>query len=283
MENEKVKQLNIVRKEYKTQVGFSDEFSYNNHPIKYDITKDNKLNLYVEDCAFALGVTQTKNTQNGISETIRWERVYSDLVGIERIPNAGDFKNLTNEQKKQARKDMKTMTITETQLYLWSFRVDSEQGKKFRDWLAIIVLPNLREHGIYVNGMENMSAEEIKRTTDERIESYILRKFGIGIRKELTDTIKKVINPLPHEGYKYAIYTNVVYRVLFGMNCQEYKETRGLIKKDSLRDDMKEKGEGKLLDLIAKAEDFMGNLMMSGITDENMLENLISNWYSKVS
>lgn len=35
--------------------------------------------------------------------------------------------------------------------------------------------------------------------------------------------------------------------------------------------------------LIAKAEDFMGNLMMSGITDENMLQNLISNWYSKAS
>ncbi|MHB9924629.1 BRO-N domain-containing protein [Clostridium botulinum] len=265
------------------QIGFSDEFSYNNHPIKYEITKDNKLQLYVEDCAFALGVTDTKKLKDGtLSTTIRWNRVYDDLIGIEKIANSGDFKKLNKDVKMQIRKEMKQMTITETQLYLWSFRVDSEQGKKFRDWLATVVLPNLREYGIYVTGMENMTPDEIKRTTDERVEAYILRKFGIGIRKELTDTIKKILNPSPYEGYIYATYTNIVYRVLFGMNCKEYKQIRGLIDKDNLRDDMKEKGEGKLLDLIAKAEDFMGNLIMSGITDETMLENLINNWYMRI-
>ncbi|EQC1535483.1 hypothetical protein ACY1J9_001314 [Clostridium botulinum] len=267
-----------------SQIGFSDEFSYNNHPIKYEITKDNKLQLYVEDCAFALGVVKNSNLKDGTkSSTIRWDRVYNDLVGIERIPTLGNFSTLSNEQKRKLRKEMKNMTITETQLYLWSFRVDSEQGKRFRDWLATVVLPNLREYGIYVTGMENMTPDEIKRTTDERVEAYILRKFGIGIRKELTDTIKRILNPSPYEGYIYANYTNIVYRVLFNMNCKEYKQTRGLVDKDSLRDDMKEKGEGKLLDLIAKAEDFMGNLMMSGITDETMLENLINNWYLKLA
>lgn len=279
-----MKNINLIKDNKKeSQVGFSDEFSYNNHPIKYEVTKDNQLQLYVEDCAIALGVTQLKKLKSGEdSITIRWERVYDDLIGIERIPNIGDFKKLDSEAKKQVRKEMRTMTITETQLYLWSFRVGSEQGKNFRTWLATVVLPNLREFGVYVNGMENMTPDEIKRTTDERIEAYILRKFGIGVRKSLTDIIKKVLNPTSYQGYIYANYTNIVYRVLFGMNCKEYKAARGLIEKDSLRDDMKEKGEGKLLDLIAKAEDFMGNLMMSRITDEAMLENLITNWYSNI-
>ena len=273
-----------MEEEHQSQIGFSDEFSYGGYPIKYEITKDNKLNLYVEDCAMALGVTQTKKLKDeSISETVRWERVYDDLVGIERIPNSGDFKNIDMNTKKVIRNDIKNMTITESQLYLWSFRVESEQGKNFRDWLATTVLPNLREHGIYVTGMENMSPEEIKRVTDERIEMYVLRKFGIGIRKSLTDIIKKVLNPAPYQGYIYGNYTNIVYNVLLGMDCKEYKDIIGLEKKDSLRDKFRDNGNEKALNNIAKAEDFMGNLMMSGITDESMLKNLITNWYSKIA
>lgn len=55
------------------QIGFSDEFTYNNNPIKYEITQEGTLQLYVEDCARALGVTQSKKVKNGsISETVRW-------------------------------------------------------------------------------------------------------------------------------------------------------------------------------------------------------------------
>lgn len=266
------------------QIGFSDEFSYNDLPIRYEITKDNQLTLNVEDCAIALGVTQIKTLKDKTeSITVRWERVFDDLVGIEKIPNIGDFKNLDSDAKKKIRNEMKSMTISESQLYLWSFRVESEQGKLFRDWLAKVVLPNLREHGIYVTGMEKMTPEEIKRVTDERVESYILRKFGITVRKELTDTIKNVINPAPYDGWIYGKYTNIVYKVLFGMECKEYKYSRGLEDKDSLRDDMREKGEGKLLDLIAKAEDFLGSLIMAGITDYSMLEGLITRWYTQLN
>ncbi|HEY8890703.1 MAG TPA: hypothetical protein VIM70_10645 [Clostridium sp.] len=274
----------VVKSEHQSQIGFSDEFSYGDAFIRYEITKDNKLNLYVEDCAKALGVVKNSNLKGGSeSVTVRWDRVYDDLVGVERIPTLGNFTSLSNEEKKTLRNEIKAMTITETQLYLWSFRVDSEQGKKFREWLAITVLPNLREHGIYVAGMEKMTPEEIKRVTDERIEMYVLRKFGIGIRKSLTDTIKKVLNPATYEGYIYAKYTNIVYNSLLGMDCKEYKELLGLDKKDSLRDKFRDSGNEKALNNIAKAEDFMGNLMMSGITDEMMLKDLITNWYSKIA
>ena len=262
------------------QIGFSDEFSYNDQPIKYEITKDNILRMYVEDCALALGVVKGNTVKDGsISYTARWDRVYDDLVGIERIPNSGIFKDMTNEVKKDIRNELKNMTITEPQLYLWSFRVESEQGKQFRNWLANTVLPNLREHGIYVTGMENMTAEEVKSVTDQRIERYILRKFGIGIRRELTDVIQKIVKPAPFEGYKYAIYTNLVYRVLFGMDCKEYKEKLGLNGKDSLRDNVTDQE----INNITKAEDFMGNLMMSGITDVSLLKNFMGSWFVNVN
>lgn len=209
------------------QVGFSDEFTYDNLPIKYDITTDGHLGLYVEDCAKALGIIDRKKLQDGsYSITVRWNRVYDDLVGIERIANSGDFKKLDKEQKKDIRNQMKTMAITERELYLWSFRVDTDQGKRFREWLANIVLPSLRQHGIYITGMENMDAAEIELAVQERTEAYILRKFGIGVRRELTDAIKEVINPLPHEAsFVYGGYTNMVYRILFNMTADEYKVT----------------------------------------------------------
>jgi NAD(P)H-dependent flavin oxidoreductase YrpB (nitropropane dioxygenase family) len=186
--------------------------------------------------------------------------------------------------KKEIRKQLKDMTISESELYLWSFRADSEQGKKFRDWLTTIVLPNLREHGIYVNGMENMTPEEVKRVTDERIESYILRKHGINIRKSLTDTIKKYINPSPSECDRYyGGFTNIVYKVLFGLECKPYKALIGAKEKDNLRDYLKDNHMDKEINYITKAEDFMSNLIMSGVKDEKMLKSFLTNWYSNVA
>ena len=261
------------------QIGFSDQFSYDNNIIKYIVTNDKKLRLFVPDCALALGVSETK-TKTG-NTTIRWNRVYSDLVGIERIANVGDFKNLTNEQKKDLRKEMKNMTISETELYLWSFRVDSEQGKKFRDWLATVVLPNLRKYGIYVTGMENMSVSEIEIAVKERTEAYVFRKYGINIRKALTDTIKKYINPSPSESDKYyGGYTNIIYNVLFGMTCKKYKEHIGAGEKDNLRDYLKEQDMTEELNLIAKAEDTMSTLIMTGIQEEKQLKIMLTQWYN---
>ena len=263
------------------EIGFSDEFTYNNSLIKYEVTENGRLQLYVEDCAKALGVTQVRKLKdNTESINIRWERVYADLVGIEKIPDLGDFKKLDKETKQTVRDNLKSMTITETELYLWSFRVGSEQGQAFREWLARVVLPNLREHGIYITGMENMTPEEVKQVADERVERYILRKYGITIRRSLTDAIKQVLNPAPYEGYVYAKYTNLLYNVLFGMDCKDYKEQLGLREKDSLRDSIRDSDDFTTLTDIAKAEEFMGNLILSGVTDDSMLKNMMDNWHN---
>lgn len=268
-----------------SQIGFSDQFSYCNTPIKYEITENNTIQLYVEDCAKALGVTQTKKLkEGGESITVRWEEVTDDLIAIDKIPTSWDLKKADKTLKKEIRNNLKSMTISESELYLWSFRADSEQGKKFRDWLATVVLPNLREHGIYVNGMENMTPEEVKRVTDERIESYILRKHGINIRKSLTDTIKKYINPSPYESDRYyGGFTNIVYNVLFGLDCKPYKALIGAKEKDNLRDYLKDNHMDKEINYITKAEDFMSNLIMSGVKDEKMLKSFLTNWFSNVS
>lgn len=269
-------------KNNQVQVGFSDEFTYDNLPIKYDITTDGHLGLYVEDCAKALGVVKKSTLRDGSkSITVRYDRVYEDLLGIERIPNVGNFKNLSKEDKKLQREAMKVMTITERELYLWSFRVDTEQGKKFREWLANIVLPSLRQHGIYITGMENMNSAEIELAVQERTEAYILRKFGIGVRRELTDAIKEVINPLPHEAsFVYGGYTNMVYKILFSMTADEYKQINGLGRNQSIRDYMKETDQSELLNRITKAEDFMCSLLRAGVTNKDTMQSMLTNWFN---
>lgn len=260
------------------QIGFSDEFSYGTEIIKYDVGTDNILHLAIEDCARALGVVDTKELKNG-NRAVKWDRVYGDLVAIEKIDNSVDFKSMSNEDKKIARNNMKNGTVTERELYLWSFAVNSEQGKKFRNWLATTVLPCLREHGIYVTGMENMDEEQIKRVSAERVEKYLCRKWGIGVRKELTDTIQKIINPSKTESYIYAKYTNLIYEVIFGMECKEYKDELGLKEKDNLRDFLSDKD----VNLIRKAEDFLDNLLNARIVNYDILFKMMSDWYSSVS
>lgn len=268
-------------KEY--TIGFSDGFSYGDTLIKYEIAETEnggELRLYVEDCARALGVTQTRKlSDDSLSTTLRWERVHDDLMGIERIPNVGTYKNMSTQEKKEARKSMSSMTISETELYLWSFRVDGLQGREFRNWLATTVLPYLRKYGIYVNGLEDMTASEAEIAIDQAKENFVLRKFGIGIRNDFTQTIKDYVKPNSNESYKYGMYTNVAYGVVFGMTCKEYKDMKDLEKKDSMRDSIRDSDEFEKLDDIAKVEDKMGDLMMMGIIEEKQLTSMLKAWY----
>ena len=255
------------------QIGFSDEFNFGNNIIKFEISADRKLGLYVEDCALALGVSKVQKRKTGEFTNVRWERVYEDLQAIDVVPNSGNWSHLSVDEKDEFKK----MTISESSLYKWSFRVGTTQGKEFVDWLATVVLPNLREHGIYVTGMEHMNAEEIKLAVEERTQAYVLRKFGITIRKSLTDAIKRHINPRPEEAYLYGQYTNIIYRALFDMDCNGCKEQLG-ITNESFRDTLRDNSMSKEINDIIEAEKFMCNLFDAGVTDINIITTMMNTW-----
>ncbi|MDU3337965.1 hypothetical protein [Paraclostridium bifermentans] len=267
------------------QIGFSDEFSYNNQPISYEITTEGRLKVYVKDCAIALGRTEIKTRNGNTTCSVQWNRVYKDLVASGIIDKELSTKLSTElvEKKTTYKKIVENMTIYENELYKWAISINTESSIKFKNWLTDTVLPNLREHGIYITGMEDMSPQEIKIAADERVEAYILRKFGIGIRRKLTDTIKSVLRPAPHQGYIYANYTNVIYRSIFGLEFREYIQSIGLTPKDSLRDHFRDIGDTETLDHIAKAEEFASNLIMSGMTEYSMLETMVKNWHKNMT
>ena len=65
---------------------------------------------------------------------------------------------------------------------------------------------------------------------------------------------------------------------MFGMDCKDYKAKLGLKKTEHLRNVLDE----HQLEAIAKGEDFMANLMSSGIKDQAMLKNIMTNWWNNI-
>lgn len=265
------------------QIGFSDEFSYNNQVVKYEITTDKRMKVYVKDCAIALGRCRVQVKNGEEYHSFRWQMIYDDLVKC-GIIDGSVFHHDIGEKKITYKKIVENMTIYENELYKWAISINTENSMQFKNWLTDTVLPNLREYGIYITGMEDMTPQEIKIAADERVEAYVFRKYGIGIRRRLTDTIKNVLQPDPGESYIYANYTNIIYKVIFDLDYKNYMKSIGLnAKSDSLRDYLKDNNDSNTLDLISKAEECASNFIMSGITDYNMLKSMLSNWYENHS
>lgn len=89
----------------------------------------------VETVAKSLGFTKTE-TKNGRQYTsTRWERV-NEYLGSFR-PQLGEIK--------------KGDFIPEPAVYKLAFKASNEVAEKFQDWLAVDVLPKIRQTGGYVN------------------------------------------------------------------------------------------------------------------------------------
>lgn len=62
------------------------------------------------------------------------------------------------------------------------------------------------------------------------------REKGIVIRQVLTKTIQLSGENNRMHGHAYSIYTNAIYKAIFGKNARQLREEFGISKKDNLRD-----------------------------------------------
>lgn len=139
------------------QIGFSDEFSYNNKAIKYEITTDGEFRTYVKDCAIAIGRTETKNRNGNITCSIQWNRVYKDLVSvgiIEEELSTNDFNYKNNIIDK---------TINLEDAILWASIIKTKQSKPFM--MFLINIKNMYNEGFdeYIQLEKNRLYEISKR------------------------------------------------------------------------------------------------------------------------
>ena len=116
------------------------------------------------------------------------------------------------------------LVVNEASLYRQIFKSRKSFAEEFQDWICEEVIPTLRKDGIYVNGEEDVeSVEELNQIVDEAMERKVLRKFGIGVRKDWSKTIEENWNIKTK--YQYATYTNeLVYKPIFNKTAKQLRD-----------------------------------------------------------
>lgn len=127
------------------------------------------------------------------------------------------------------------LVVNESSLYKQIFKSRKPFAEEFQDWICEEVIPSLRKDGMYVNGEEDVeSVEELTQLVDEAMERKVLRKFGIGVRKDWSKTIEDNWNI--RNKFQYATYTNeLVYKPIFNKTAKQLKTE---FEVDKLRDEL---------------------------------------------
>lgn len=123
-----------------------------------------------------------------------------------------------------------TDCATEECIYRILQSVPSPKVEDFKLWLAKVAKERLDEER-----NPELAVNRIVRVYKNRgmTDEWIQKRFKTIIaRNNLTDTLKE------HgiKAYEYAKTTNILYKHSVGMDADEYKEYKGLEKKDKLRD-----------------------------------------------
>ncbi|MCI8338154.1 MAG: Rha family transcriptional regulator [Lachnospiraceae bacterium] len=66
-------------------------------------------------------------------------------------------------------------------------------------------------------------------------EKFVERQKGITVRHIVTDSIKRSKENERMHGHAYSLYTDMVYKALFGKNAKQLREEHGIGKSDDLR------------------------------------------------
>lgn len=67
-------------------------------------------------------------------------------------------------------------------------------------------------------------------------EKFVERQKGITVRHIVTDMIKQSKENERMHGHAYSLYTDMIYKSLFGKSAKQFREEFGINKTDSLRD-----------------------------------------------
>lgn len=67
-------------------------------------------------------------------------------------------------------------------------------------------------------------------------EKFVERQKGITVRHIVTDMIKQSKENERMHGHAYSLYTDMIYKCLFGKSAKQFREEFGISKTDNLRD-----------------------------------------------
>ena len=127
--------------------------------------------------------------------------------------------------------------FTERNFALSSYKDASGKSNKMqymtRDGFTILVMGYTGEKAMkfkeaYINQFNNM--EKLLH------EKFVERQKGITVRHIVTDMIKQSKENERMHGHAYSLYTDMIYKALFGKSAKQFREEFSINKTDSLRD-----------------------------------------------
>lgn len=123
----------------------------------------------------------------------------------------------------------------------------------------------------YIEAFNSME-QRLKLIEQQELGRLMERIRSKEARKTLTDEIKETVPESPHKKFIYKHYTDLAYKVAFGMNAKQLREILGLRKTDNIRDHLSKDGLNKI---IAIESVIRGYLKLG--KDYDNIKNLTSN------
>lgn len=78
--------------------------------------------------------------------------------------------------------------------------------------------------------------QALKRIAEQKRQTELERAKGIAIRQALTKAIQQSGENDRMHGHAYSVYTDIVYKAVFGKSARQLREIHGAARRDSLRD-----------------------------------------------
>lgn len=123
----------------------------------------------------------------------------------------------------------------------------TDKANVLQHWINGEILPTIAKYGEYIG----------------------VRKDGIGIRRFLTDAIKRQIDLKRMDEHAYPTITDVVYIIRYGMNSNQLRKHLGLEEGDNIREHLSQEE----LQALARIEDELAGLLNFGLKPEQVMTN----------
>ncbi len=114
-----------------------------------------------------------------------------------------------------------------------NFAIDYKLSASFAKKLA---MSTHSERGEQARIYFLMCEKALVRIAKEHQKFLVERAKSIAMRRTLTDVILESGENERMKGHGYSVYTDLVYKAVFGMNSKQLREKLGIDKKDNIRD-----------------------------------------------
>lgn len=152
-------------------------------------------------------------------------------------------------------------SFTERNFALSDYKDSTGKSNKMyyitRDGFTLLVMGYTGEKAMRFKEAYIQQFNEMEKLLQSKL---IEREKGIVVRQAFTKILKESGENDRLHGYAYSLYTDVIYKSIFGKSAKQLREEQGIEKKDSLRDCFPPEELVK----IQNAEMLVGSLMAYG-------------------